>query len=238
MPDLSCSITMLSLRHLFLFLTVVSACVFATPTAFSQCNSQDMQLLCDEGDLVNDVVFDCGFSCFLSNDVTACFQDCIQNGVPEMSTGCVTCFAEQSTCVTNSCFFACAFGSEADCEECVQANCQVGFETCAGIVDADSDGESNVCDCDDNDATAYPGAPATASGIDNNCDGVIGEDEAWPIIGCPSDLNEDLTVSIADLLLLLSEFGCMEGCSADINGDGQVAVSDVLELLSSFGEPC
>ena len=51
-------------------------------------------------------------------------------------------------------------------------------------------------------------------------------------------MDADLTVSIADLLLLLSEFGCTEGCGADINGDGQVAVSDVLELLSSFGEPC
>jgi hypothetical protein len=105
-------------------------------------------------------------------------------------------------------------------------------------VDTDADGESNVCDCDDNDATAYPGAPPTAEGVDNNCDGLIGEDEALPVIGCPSDLNADLMVSIADLLLLLSEFGCIEGCSADINGDGQVAVSDVLELLSSFGEPC
>ena len=77
--------------------------------------------------------------------------------------------------------FACAFGSEADCEACVQANCQAGFETCAGIVDTDADGESNVCDCDDNDATAYPGAPPTAEGVDNNCDGLIGEDEASPV---------------------------------------------------------
>ncbi len=57
-------------------------------------------------------------------------------------------------------------------------------------------------------------------------------------IGCQSDLNADLTVSVSDLLLLLSEFGCIEGCSADINGDGQVTVSDVLELLSSFGDSC
>jgi hypothetical protein len=210
--------------------------VFSSSVA--QCTADDLELLCNEGEAINGVVFDCGFSCFLSNDITACFQDCIQSGVPAMSYGCVTCFAEQSTCVTNSCFFACAFGSEADCEACVQTNCQAGFETCAGIVDGDADGESNVCDCDDNDASAYPGALGTAEGVDNDCDGLIGEDEALPVIGCPSDLNADLTVSIADLLLLLSEFGCIEGCSADINGDGQVAVSDVLELLSSFGEPC
>ena len=86
----------------------------------------------------------------------------------------------------------------------MQTNCQAGFETCAGIVDADADGESNVCDCDDNDASANPGASGTAEGVGNDCDGLIGEDEALPVIGCPSDLNADLTVSIADLLLLLS----------------------------------
>ena len=97
--------------------------------------------------------------------------------------------------------------------------------------DADAD-ESNVCDCDDNDATAYPGAPPTAE-VDNNCDS-LGEDRSLACDWMPFRPECDLTVSIADLLLLLSEFGCTEGCTADINGDGQVAVSDVLELLSNF----
>lgn len=229
---------MAKLRHTFLILTLLSACTFASPRAFSQCNSEDLQLLCDEGDLVNDVVFDCGFSCFLSSDVTACFESCISAGVPEMSTGCVTCFAEQSTCVTNNCFFTCAFGSEAECEACVQANCQAGFESCAGIVDADADGESNICDCDDNDSTSYPGAPGTGLGVDNNCDGVVADDELLPVSACPLDLNGDDTVTVADLLLLLTEFGCTTGCTTDVNGDEQVGVSDVLALLSGFGEPC
>ena len=123
------------------------------------------------GEAINGVVFDCGFSCFLSNDITACFQDCIQS-VNDVH-GLRDVFAEQSTCVTNSCFFACAFGSEATARRACKPT-QAGFETC-GIVDADADGESNVCDCDDNDATAYPGAPPTAEGVDNNCDGLIGE---------------------------------------------------------------
>ena len=45
--------------------------------SFAQCNASDFELLCNEGDMVNDAVFDCGFSCFLSSDITACFAQCI-----------------------------------------------------------------------------------------------------------------------------------------------------------------
>jgi len=128
----------------------------------------------------------------------------------------------------------CGFGSTADCEACVLANCQAQFESCAGIVDADGDGEDVICDCDDADAATYPGAPGTSSGLDNNCDGVISADE----LACLLDLTGDLLVSVSDVLVVLSEFGCLVGCAADITGDGAVTVSDVLELLGGFGDNC
>ena len=53
----------------------------------AQCDEADRVLLCQEGDMVNDVVFDCGFSCFLSSDITACFAQCIGEGLPQMSQG-------------------------------------------------------------------------------------------------------------------------------------------------------
>lgn len=211
--------------------------LFLKPLGFegiAQCDDADFELLCNDGDAVNDAVFSCGFSCFLASDITSCFAGCIAEAVPEMSATCVGCFADQSTCVTNSCFLTCAFGSEADCQACVAANCQSGFETCAGIVDLDGDGESTVCDCDDGDAMVYPGAPATAQGVDNNCDGVLSPEE----LACLLDLNGDQLITVSDVLVLLAEFGCQTDCTADVNGDGLVTVADILAMLGGFGTPC
>ena len=51
------------------------------------------------------------------------------------------------------------------------------------LIDADGDGWvtfENECmdggDCDDNDATVYPGAEEVCDGVDNNCDGIIDEE--------------------------------------------------------------
>jgi hypothetical protein len=45
-----------------------------------------------------------------------------------------------------------------------------------GTTDGDGDGyDLTGGDCDDTDATVFPGAPETADGVDDNCDGVIGE---------------------------------------------------------------
>ena len=55
---------------------------------------------------------------------------------------------------------------------------------------------------------------------------------------CPQDLNGDGSITVADILLILSEFGCSSGCSSDVNEDGAVSVGDVLNILSAFGQSC
>ncbi len=54
----------------------------------------------------------------------------------------------------------------------------------------------------------------------------------------PADLNGDGSVGVADLLLLLGEWGqCADcnNCPADLDGDCNVGVSDLLELLANWG---
>jgi hypothetical protein len=55
---------------------------------------------------------------------------------------------------------------------------------------------------------------------------------------CPSDLDQDQTVGVNDILLLLGAFGCTEDCPFDLTGDGVVGIGDVLALLGSFGDDC
>jgi hypothetical protein len=55
---------------------------------------------------------------------------------------------------------------------------------------------------------------------------------------CPEDVNGDGVISVADILVLLGEFGCTSGCSVDINDDDATNVQDILLLLAAFGTTC
>jgi Ca2+-binding EF-hand superfamily protein len=52
------------------------------------------------------------------------------------------------------------------------------------------------------------------------------------------DLNSNGAIDVGDVLLVLSEFGCVSGCTADSSGDGFVTVEDMLAVLSVFGQTC
>jgi hypothetical protein len=94
-------------------------------------------------------------------------------------------------------------------------------------------------DCNEGNPDVHPGASGTGEGIDNNCDGEITGDELVPVLGCNEDLNNNGTVEVQDILLLLGEFGCLSDCMVgDIDGDGAVTASDMLQLLAAFGDNC
>ena len=52
------------------------------------------------------------------------------------------------------------------------------------------------------------------------------------------DLDFNGQVGSSDILPLLSELGCQESCAADLNGDQSVTVSDLLVLLTAIGQSC
>lgn len=65
---------------------------------------------------------------------------------------------------------------------------------CVGqaAVDNDGDGFADDVDCNDNDATIYPGAPEICDMLDNNCDGEVDEDFAVDLT-CPPDFTINCT---------------------------------------------
>ena len=90
---------------------------------------------------------------------------------------------------------------------------------------------------DDNiEGTCIPGCTD-----DNACNydpNALFNDGSCEACVCPGDLDGDQAIGVADVLALLSEFGCASSCSADLDGDDQVGVSDILLILSVFGQSC
>jgi len=71
----------------------------------------------------------------------------------------------------------------------------------------------------------------------DTCDDVNGNDLPDGC-ECLADIaGNDDSVSVTDLLTLLSQWGACGACDADLNGDQQVNVTDLLTLLGSWG-PC
>ncbi len=91
-------------------------------------------------------------------------------------------------------------------------------------------------DCDDSNATVYPGAEGTGESIDNDCNGLVEGDEAPA--DCPGDFNGDFSVNISDLLVFLSNFSCTQDCFTDLDDNGVVNSADLLAFLTVFGITC
>ncbi len=58
---------------------------------------------------------------------------------------------------------------------------------------------------------------------------------------CPGDLDLDGRVDLADLAILLADWGCERGlgfCRGDVDADGETDLSDLATLLAGFGRTC
>lgn len=68
--------------------------------------------------------------------------------------------------------------------------------------------------------------------IDTDGDGICDADD------CLGDFNSDGTITSADLLVFVSQFGCSSNCIANLDADPSVSGSDFLIFLSLFGSSC
>jgi hypothetical protein len=59
-----------------------------------------------------------------------------------------------------------------------------------------------------------------------------------PFDVCVGDLNADQRVTLTDLSILLTDFGCPAMCPGDVNGDGYTDLQDLSLLLTNFGNRC
>lgn len=84
----------------------------------------------------------------------------------------------------------------------------------------------------------YPLLPSGLILISDMVEGLFVLDFTLDNTGCLGDFNNDLTINAADLLLFLTEFGCISDCIYDLDGDEQVNSSDLLIFLTGFGADC
>jgi hypothetical protein len=57
-------------------------------------------------------------------------------------------------------------------------------------------------------------------------------------LACIFDLDDNGQVSISDLLILLTLYGCNSNCLIDLNGDGDTGFEEVASFLSVFNQTC
>ena len=66
----------------------------------------------------------------------------------------------------------------------------------------------------------------------------VGAVSSPPSCGCPIDLDGGGFVDVNDLLIFLSDYGCLSGCDSDFDNDDIVGVEDLLIFLSAYGSFC
>ncbi len=90
-------------------------------------------------------------------------------------------------------------------------------------------------DCQQDDNSIFPGASGTWDDLDNDCNGIVEEDE----LEFCADLNGDHIITVADVQLLIGNLFCSgQDCFADLNNDGMTGITDLLILMADFGEDC
>ena len=100
--------------------------------------------------------------------------------------------------------------------------------------DFDGDGylsyEHGGSDCDDLNFRINPGVDPNTDGSDCNCNGIADYQES---VFKNGDINHSEKIDVADLKIILIEFGTEGGSSADVNQDSKVDQNDIENMLAT-----
>lgn len=118
---------------------------------------------------------------------------------------------------------------QGDCENMTQVACNGDTSGCSGYSSILTmevyDGSSYLIRVGGWGANSMGGGNLLIDGPEGDC-----------VIPCTGDINNDGSVAVSDLLLVIDQWG-QAGGSADVNGDGIVDVSDLLAIVGNWG-PC
>jgi hypothetical protein len=187
-----------------------------------------------------------------------CFADIDADGICDEEDECVGDTDDCGVCNGPGAVYECGCSDipEGECD--CNGNVLDAVGECGGACELDEN-EDGVCDtleiygCMDSSSCNYnPFANYDSGECDYTCYGCTDEDACnydisatiddglceYASCACPADLNEDGIISVADLLTLLTEYGCSVNCENDINGDGAINAQDLLVILSVFNTDC
>jgi hypothetical protein len=187
-----------------------------------------------------------------------CFVDIDADGICDEEDECVGALDECGVCNGLGAVYECG------CEDVPEGDCDCNgnlldvLGVCGGDCDMDENG-NGLCDileiygCMENVSCNYnPLATFNSGNCDYTCYGCLDENACnydlsatiddglceYESCACAEDLNDDGMISVADILTLLSEFGCTINCEHDINNDGAVNTQDLLIILTVFNTAC
>ena len=196
------------------------------------CNYDSLSTVDDGSCIYANPLYDCEGNCL--NDVdddNICDEndDCVGEWVEDIETGncsIYTSYGEDVCTSYTGCEWVYGWGGWVIGWH---QDCMYTYEVDNGYCDALLIGcvDSEACNYDSE--AEVDNGQCTFNEVGYDCDGIF---------LCPIDLDTDGYVGVPDLLIILSNFGCVSDCSGDLNGDGTVAIDDLLGMLSSFGNPC
>lgn len=120
---------------------------------------------------------------------------------------------------------------------CLTAGCYT-FSISDGFGDGMSGSQYQSCDADGNYFMTDSSGNTLFQMADANYG--FGTSHAFCIEfpACPGDFDNDGLRTVADILILLADFGCLSNCVADLDDNEAVTTEDMLIMLSLFGVPC